>query len=276
MYENMYPQLGQGASDHSVVFSDLLGRIKRSKPQIARSVYGPDAEKIAIKVRNYHVPLVGTVQDGSKYDGTPYRGLDPETFYWAHATFVDFVMMGVDLFIKRLSPAEREQMFQESRRWYSMWGVDDSAQPSTYAEFTEYWNRVVEEDLIGDSRIAQFSVGFIEKGLSRGLPKPPSVPDVVWKRLVSPVIDAGAAFLGAGMLDPVVRERLGVAWTPRQKRRFQRMCATVRALSAVYDRLPLGWRYDRIAVDAFKREGIAPNKITVASAAAALAAANAA
>ncbi len=264
--ENMYPQLGQAVSDHSVIFTSLYERVQRSTIPITNSLYGAEPEKIGIRVRNYHKPLTGTVQDGSRYHGTAYSGLDPETFYWAHATFVDGVFTCVERFIKKLSDAEKEQLFQETRDWYSLWGVEDSYQPQTYAEFVEYWDRNVREELIGDSRVARYTVGYIKKGITRAFPTPKGVPPIIWNRVIAPMINAFTAFLGAGGLDPIMRQRLGVDWTPKQQKRYDRFAAVVRALGPLWERAPLTWRYGGAAVDAFRREGVDPRRIGAASA----------
>jgi len=260
--ENMYPQLGQAVSDHSVIFKDLAERVRRSDLAILDAVYGSDPRATALKIRNYHKPLKGVMSDGSKYDGTPYKALDPETFYWAHATFLDMMYTFADRFIRRLSPAEKEQLFQESRAWYSLYGVDDSAQPSSYAEFREYWDRNLREELVGHTKVARYTVGYVRKGITRAVPPPPQVPSWLWKKVLAPTIDRVYAFIGAGGLDPILREKLDIPWSRGQQRRYDLFCAAFRALDPLWERFaPLRWRYVRQAVDAFDREGVDPRTL---------------
>jgi len=264
--ENMHPQLGQAVSDYSVIFTNLLERVQRSVPPIMQTVYGPagDAEKTGLRIRNFHKPLKGTVAaESSLFHGTEYHGLDPETFYWAHATFLDMLYQGVERFIKPLSLAEKEQIFQESRDWYSMYGVDDSPQPQTYLEFQDYWDRIVADELVGDTKVAQYTVGYVTKGITRAFPTPKHIPNWAWNRLIAPPIDAFASFVGAGGLDPALREKLGIAWTKRQERRYTWFCAILRAARPIIDRLPLKTHFDLEAVAAFKREEVHPRKISV-------------
>ena len=76
------------------------------------------------------------------------------------------------------------------------------------------------------------------------------------------MIDTLAAFLGAGGLDPALRDKLGIAWSGAQERRYRRFCAAVRAVGPAWERLaPLKWRYDPAAVGAFEREGVDPRLI---------------
>ncbi|BAX96215.1 hypothetical protein MSTE_00880 [Mycobacteroides stephanolepidis] len=129
--ENMYPQLGQAVSDHSVIFTNLFERVRRSLPPIANTVYGNTPVKTGLQIRNFHKPLAGVMSDETRYHGSAYKGLDPETFYWAHATFIDQIVTGVERFIKPLSNSEKEQIFAESRDSYSLYGVNASFEPRT-------------------------------------------------------------------------------------------------------------------------------------------------
>ena len=106
-------------------------------PPSHEAVYGRCPEKTGLQIRNFHKPPVRNVSDGSKFDGQPYSGLDPQTFDRAHATFLDMLYQTTERFIRRLTDAEKEQIFQESRDWYSLYGMDDAGTPSTYREFCD-------------------------------------------------------------------------------------------------------------------------------------------
>src|ERR1700739_692220 len=63
--ENCIEQLGQGVLDHSVIFSDTLGRAKRTAPPLMKTVYSDDPHTWGPQVRDFHKPIKGTVSDGS-------------------------------------------------------------------------------------------------------------------------------------------------------------------------------------------------------------------
>ena len=107
--QNMLPALGQGVQDHSVWFAETLARLQRSIPPIYDTVYGADPGATGRQVRDFHRPIRGRLPDGS-----PYSALNPETYYWAHACFVEHLITATDTFIRRLSRAEKEQLFAES------------------------------------------------------------------------------------------------------------------------------------------------------------------
>ncbi len=165
--ENCIEQLGQGVLDHSVVFSDTLGRAKRTAPPLMKTVYSDDPHEWGRKVRDFHKPIKGTISDGSRY-----HALNPELFYWAHATFVDQVIYNTDTFIRRLSDAEKEQIFNEGKIWYGLYGVSDRGQPQTYDEFVAYWDDMLERFV--PHKTVLYGTGYIRKGIPapRRMPKP--------------------------------------------------------------------------------------------------------
>jgi uncharacterized protein (DUF2236 family) len=73
------------------------------------------------------------------------------------------------------------------------------------------------------------------------------VPSLVW-RLVSPAFNPVAAFLTTGGL-PRARTLLGLAWSDRQERRYQRFAAVWRSqpVNWLWDHLPMRLRYNRFA-----------------------------
>jgi len=49
------------------------------------------------------------------------------------------VLYFADTFVKRLTQAEKEQIYLESKTWYRRYGVSDRPMPANYAEFERYW-----------------------------------------------------------------------------------------------------------------------------------------
>lgn len=247
--QNMLAELGQGVLDHSVFFSDTAERLKRTIPPIFNTVYGSGEKNAGLNVRDYHVDIKGEMPDGSRY-----HALNPETYFWAHATFVEQVFYFADTFVKRLTDAEREQIYAESKTWYRRYGVSDSILPADYAEFTAYWDRML-ETVVVPHKTAQYGVGYVTKGF----PKPKAVSPLVWK-LVAPVFNPMAAFLTTGGLPPRARDMLDLPWTDKQERRYQRFAAVWRSrpVNWIWDRLPMSVRYNKYAQKAYAREGVTP------------------
>jgi uncharacterized protein (DUF2236 family) len=242
--QNMLPALGQGVLDHSVFFDETFARVKRSAGPILNTVYGGDrAQSIGLKVRDYHTGIKGTMPDGSRY-----HALDPETYYWAHATFLDNILYGAETFIRPLSEDEKRRIYEESKTWYRMYGVSDRAMPEDWEAFQAYWKRMLDEVIV-PHKTARYGVGYVTKGL----PRPKRIPKPVW-RLVGPPLNSVARFITVGGLHPRMRELLDTPWSEADERRYQRFAAFVRRLNRVWPLLPEAVRYVPQARRAFARE----------------------
>jgi uncharacterized protein (DUF2236 family) len=241
--QNMLPALGQGVQDHSVWFAETLARLQRSIPPIFETVYGADPGRSGQRVRDFHRPIKGRLPDGGRYSA-----LDPETYYWAHACFVEHLITATDTFIRRLSEAEKEQLFRESVTWFARYGVSTRGTPRTYAEFRTWFEATLDERLVAH-RTAAYGVGYATKGW----PRPKRVPRPVWW-LVRQPIDAVSSSLTIGGLPPRAREILGLPWDDDRERRYQRFARLVRRLGPLLERLPRHRRMHPIPAAAFQRE----------------------
>jgi uncharacterized protein (DUF2236 family) len=246
--QNMLAQLGQGVLDHSVFFADTSARIKRSLPPIFRTVYGTDGDSsgalTGTQVRDFHHDIKGDMPDGSRY-----HALDPDTYYWAHATFVEQVLYFADTFVKRLSDAEKEQIYLESKTWYRRYGVSDRPMPATYGEFEQYWDRMLNEVAI-PHKTARYGVGYVTKGF----PAPKGVNPAVWK-VAAKAFDPVAAFITTGGMPPRARDLLELPWSDRQEKVYQAFAAFWRTkpVNWVWDKLPMSVRYNKFAQRGYAR-----------------------
>lgn len=243
--QNMLPALGQGVLDHSVFFSETLARARRSAGPILDTVYGgATAPATGRRVRDYHQEIKGTLPDGSRY-----HALDPETFYWAHATFLDNMLFGIENFIGPLPEADKPRIYEESKDWFAMYGVSDRVVPRDWDAFQAYWNRMLDGEIVAH-KTARYGVGYVTKGL----PRPRRVPARVW-RAAGPPLNAVARFLTVGGLHPRMRELLELPWSAADERRYQRFAAAVRRMNRVWPLLPEVVRYVPQARRAFARHG---------------------
>lgn len=248
--QNMLAGLGQGVQDHSVFFADTSARIKRSLPPIYRTVYGSDEHNAGPQVRDFHTAIKGDLPDAysTPANGGRYHALDPDTYFWAHATFFDQVLYFTDTFVRRLSRAEKEQMYRESKTWYRRYGVSERPMPADYEAFERYWNRMIDEVLVAHPT-ARYGVGYVTKGF----PRPKAVSPLVWK-VVAPVFNPLAAFLTTGGMPPRTREILDLPWDARSERRYQRFAALcrTRTVNWLWGRLPVRVRYVPYAREGFQ------------------------
>jgi len=240
--QNMLPALGQGVEDHSVWFAETLARLQRSIPPIFNTVYGAEPTASGHEVRDFHRHIKGKLPDGR-----PYSALNPETYYWAHATFVEHLVVAIETFIRPLSPREKDQIIAESVTWFERYGVSARDVPRTWAEFDVYWERMLAERLVRH-RTAAYGVGYATKGW----PRPAALPAPVWAVLSRP-LNSVSAFITIGGMPERGRELLDLPWTPGQERAYRRFARGVRALDPVVRRLPRSLTMHPIAARAFAR-----------------------
>jgi len=246
--QNMLAELGQGVLDHSVFFEDTSGRLKRSLPPIFMTVYGSESDNPGQQVRDFHHQIKGDMPGGTGKAGR-YHALEPDTYFWAHATFVEQVLYFADTFVTRLSDADRQQIYAESKTWYRRYGVSDRPMPADYAEFERYWQDMLDRVIVAHPT-AKYGVGYVIKGF----PCPKGVPPLLW-RMVAPVFNPVAAFLTTGGLPPRARALLGLPWDDGRERRYQRFAAACRSrpVNWIWNRLPMRLRYNRVARAGYAR-----------------------
>lgn len=140
--QTMHPTISQALLDHSDYFGNPLNRLVRSARPILKVVYGKDPEATGATVRDWHKPI-----KGSHLDGTSYRALDADAYFWAYATFFESQISRMDLFGTPLTIEEKRQLWLEAITWYKRYGLSMKIVPSSYEAFLEYWDGMFAETL---------------------------------------------------------------------------------------------------------------------------------
>lgn len=148
----MHPAINAGLIDHSDFFDDPFGRLARSAPPILGVIYDRDPEATGVWIRDQHPPIRGTDPKGRNYNA-----LDPDVYYWAHATFFEAQIAAQDLFGSPLTKYERERLYDESISWYARYAVTMRPVPENYSAFVEYWNHMIDE-VLEPTKLARISV----------------------------------------------------------------------------------------------------------------------
>ncbi|WP_067568758.1 oxygenase MpaB family protein [Nocardia acidivorans] len=240
----MYPALGRGVEQHSGFYGEPLQRLFRSVPQIQGTLFdGVGAAETAAQVRDFHRDIKGAMPDGSRY-----HALDPETFFWAHATFLDAPLRTADLYFRKpYTPQEKAALYREGVRWWRMYGLSDRVVPETYPEFQKYWNHTL-HNVLQPTPAASELVQFFR---TTGSMPQPWVPQAVW-RLGGPAMSQAWLRVGAGALPPVVREMFDIPWTRANQVAFDAFRKTV---AATWPAMPYPLRIMPRARAAYRRDG---------------------
>ncbi|WP_338887041.1 oxygenase MpaB family protein [Rhodococcus sovatensis] len=210
--QNMHPGLGAGVEEHSIFFDERWQRLYRSLYPIGGVVFDGDrAEATALQVRGYHESIKGVDAKGRRY-----HALDPDTFYWAHATFFMGTILTADNFMGGVSEAQKRQLFTEHIQWYRLYGMSMKPVPETWEDFQLYWKRMCHE-VLEDNKATRDVLDLSKLG-----PPPYAawIPSPVWSVLRVP-ITRGFVWLTIGLYDEPVRELLGYTWSERDERVFR-------------------------------------------------------
>lgn len=215
----MLPPLGTAVAEQSGFFEDPFGRIFRSIPQIWATVLAPDGDDRAHRIRDLHRGISGEV------GGRRFHALEPETFWWAHATFTHLILGSVEHYHPpgELDDEGREQLYAETVAWYARYGVSMRPVPPDLAAFRSTFERFCAErlEMTAPARRSLEIAAIEEPQVLPVLPAP-----VV--RLTRPLLRQQGRGLTVGDLPPVVRERFGLEWTERDERRLARSRRLVR------------------------------------------------
>jgi uncharacterized protein (DUF2236 family) len=218
MLQVMHPAISAGLFDHSDVLGNPWNRLLRSVSPILGVVYDREPEKTAHQVRDYHRTIKGT-----DAGGRAYHALAPETYFWAHATFVEGMLTTQELFGDALTRAQKEQLYRESITWYARYGMSMAPVPPDFAAFEAYFAHMLEHVLE--------ATPFAQRATDASMytvPSPhPLVREPIWRALRPHLID-GSMFLVRTTLPARARDKLGLTCSTADLRRLGRLARPIR------------------------------------------------
>jgi len=230
----MHPGLGAGVAQHSAFFEDPWGRILRSVPQIWGTIFATDEEGAARgrAIRDLHPDIKGVDHRNRRY-----HALDPEVFWWAHATFTWEFLRARELFWARPpSPAQRQQLYAETVTWFRRYGVSDRYVPADVgafdATFDHYCREVLEPTPASIRAVTLAQTGRAPDLVLEGLP---------WVlRPASPLILRSTGqvlrLMALGSLPASARRRGDIRWSPFDRVQYAALVASIRESSRVVPR----------------------------------------
>lgn len=215
----MHPAIDAALRQHSDFFENPWNRLLRSAPPILGVVYdGPErAEQTGAWVRDQHKGIKGTTAGGGQY-----HALNPDAFYWAHATFFESIITVQRYLGNPLSRVDQERLYDESIGWYELYGLTMRPVPPDYAAFERYWDDMLRDGLEA-TEVALGTFGGAVK-----LPAPyPWLDGLPWLTL-RPFVTRGPTFVARGTLPTAARERLGLSWSVTDEVALRAMLAPLR------------------------------------------------
>ncbi len=176
-----------------------------------------EADKALAFVHRLHERVVGAMPEdaGPVSAGTPYSAFDPELMLWTLAVIADSGPFFYELFVDRLSPEERDELWREYIRFGELFGMPREVAPESHREFREWFEGKLASDemhLTPDAHEIGYATAF-------------EIPMPAYRAPAKAVHD----LIMLGSLPARVRELYGIGYGPRQRAAFR---AVVRALRA--------------------------------------------
>jgi uncharacterized protein (DUF2236 family) len=221
-----------GTRLHTRALDKPFQRLTRTAKAFETIFFGSraEADRVLEGVRRMHEDVNGRLPEaaGPFPAGTPYSAFDPRLMLWTVAVMADSAQVFYELFVRRLSPAEREALWQDYIRFAELFGMPRDAAPPTYPAFRAWWN----ERLGSDEAVLTDEARYVGAAVMFQIPVPPS------RRPAMAVHN----LMMLGSLPEPVREAYGLRWTRAQAAAFHAYAATIRATRPITPRhIRTGW-----------------------------------
>ncbi|MFC9975815.1 oxygenase MpaB family protein [Spirillospora sp. NPDC127200] len=209
----LHPGIGAGVGEHSAFFDAPFDRIHRSVPQIWATILHPDGADRARRIRDLHRGIGGVDEHRRRY-----HALEPDTFWWAHATFTWEIFKAAEVFHpETLTAEDHERLYAETVTWYSRYGVSMRPVPPDYAAFqSKFWHVCAKELELTPAAARALDIAKNGSGTVSLMP----VGGAVAERAGRLVAERPLRLVTFGCLPPIVRERFDIPWSPLDQARF--------------------------------------------------------
>jgi uncharacterized protein (DUF2236 family) len=224
---NVIMQLGRPGVGHGVVESTVDSgnvmlhpwkRLRTTTSYLTVALFGSEADRAAYReaVNRSHRP----VRSGPD-SPVRYNAFDPELQLWVAAClYVGFRDVRTT-FLGEPDPVEAAQLYQHCRRLATTLQVPEDAWPADLAAFDAYWREGVAgvhyDDVVRDHLLAIVDLRMVPR----------------WMRIGSAAVNR---FFTTGMLPPEFRAAMGLDWSARQQRWYDRVVGPLRLASRLTPR----------------------------------------
>jgi uncharacterized protein (DUF2236 family) len=211
-----------------------------------------EADAALAFVRRLHDRVDGELPNdaGPFAAGTRYSAYDPELMLWTMAVIADSAPYFYELFVRRLTEAEKDALWQDYLLFAELFGMPRGGAPQTWREFRAWWDGLLASQamhLTPDARYVGYATAF-------------EIPLPAARQPAKRVHD----LIMLGSLPPRVRELYGLGFGRTERLAFRAAVAALRAARPVTPdwirRGRCGRSYDLVART--ERERIESGKYT--------------
>ncbi|WGX99131.1 oxygenase MpaB family protein [Nocardioides sp. L-11A] len=215
-----WPGVGYGVMNSRVHDGAAMKRpFKRGRTTftyLAVALLGTDEDRAAFRraVNRQHAQVVSGPGEAVRY-----RAMDPRLQTWVAACLYYGTVDMIERMHGPLPEAEADALYAHCARFGTTLQMPADAWPADRAAFRRYWEDA-EAEVDIDPAVAAYLMDLTRL---RNFPRP--------FHLLAPFV----VFVTTGFLPPLFRDAMGLSWTDRQQRRFDRL---LRTAGAVERRLP--------------------------------------
>jgi uncharacterized protein (DUF2236 family) len=204
--------VGLGVAEHSTTLSRPVDRLRTTLTYVYVMIMGTDKERDTIR------RLVNKAHATVRSEGR-YSAYDKDLQLWVAATLAHNGLFIYEKTFGPLSAASRERIYRDAQIFGNALQVDPQMWPETLADFEVYWKESF--DRMESDPSVQAYVGKLLDTRSQPLIFRPLLPlqDLVTR----------------GNIEPRVREILGLSWSERDQRRYDRFW---QVFPPIYRRVP--------------------------------------
>ncbi|MEV6071654.1 oxygenase MpaB family protein [Nocardia sp. NPDC052001] len=168
-----------------------------------------EADRARAFTRKRHSTVSGALpEDAGERNpaGTRYSAHDPQLMFMTMAFTFDSAEVMHDLLVRKLTPNEREGLYQDYCRWGELFGMPREAAPATYADFRRVYDGYLASDEVFLTDEAKL-VGSYLMGQRVAYPMPMPVQQAL----------GGFNLLVQGSLPPRIRDMYELNWGIREE-----------------------------------------------------------
>jgi len=138
LMQEAHPWVATGAYQHSKVKTDPMGRWKRTFSAVNTLIFGDlnSAMKCARMIHAIHSKVKGTLDE---HGGGQYAANNENALMWVAATLCYTSIRMYELGVSAMTYEEKNQYYQEFKRFCYMFGISDETLPRTWDDFTGYY-----------------------------------------------------------------------------------------------------------------------------------------
>ncbi|MCE7006180.1 DUF2236 domain-containing protein [Kibdelosporangium philippinense] len=214
-----HPTVGAGVAQYSDFQKRPWQRLQRTVDSLMIMTYGQGRTVAEAKrLRELHKDFTGIDHHGHRYSA-----LNPEAYWWVHATLFEGTLDAHATFATPLPRPKQERLYEEWRELGEVLGLKARQMPAGLDGFFEYFDGMVANCLEDNETVRKVLAALGDRHPHR----PPGWPEPVW-RMVGPVASDAIMTATVGTLPVPLRERLGLKWTRGGARNLRALTAAVK------------------------------------------------